>query len=202
MSRPVKYRTEAILDASLIMALERGPSALSVAGVARAIGAPSGSIYHRFSGKDVLVGALWLRAVERFQEGFLASISVDDPLQAAVSAATHVVRWSRSDLDHARLLLVHRSEDFLSSGWPEELAERNTRQRLAATTAIRKLTSLLGATDAESRTRVNFAVMSVPYGAVRPALSAGRRPEARLEGLVGETVIALLTPLVSRRDEP
>jgi len=200
MGRPTKYDADTILDACLAMALERGPSEFTVAGIARKMHAPSGSIYHRFSGKDVLIGTLWLRAVERFQDGFLEAVSVEDPLTAAVSAATHVVRWSRNDLDHARLLLVYRSADFLSSGWPEELQHRNEIQRSAVTTAMRKLTKRLGATHADGRARVRFAVTSVPYGAVRPALVAGRRPETRVEQLVEETALALLTPLVRGGD--
>ncbi|MCH7668869.1 MAG: TetR/AcrR family transcriptional regulator [Acidobacteria bacterium] len=201
MSRPPKYSTEQILDASLTMVLDGGPMKLSVAGVAQQIGAPSGSIYHRFSGKDALVGALWLRSVEKFQEGFTTAIAADEPLEAAIAAATHVVRWSRNEFDHARLLLVHRSRDFFGAGWPEELRDRNDRQRLKAQRAIRDLADRLGAVDADGLARVKFAVVSVPYGAVRPALSTGRRPPSILEVFVEETVVALLGPLAGRRKD-
>ncbi|HLU76197.1 MAG TPA: SRPBCC family protein [Nonomuraea sp.] len=73
-----------------------GPGAVTMTAVARSAGAPSGSVYHRFPGRPALLAALWLRTVDRFQQGFLAALDTDPPSQAAPAAARHVIEWSRA----------------------------------------------------------------------------------------------------------
>lgn len=51
-------------------------------------GAPKGSVYHRFGTLDELLAPLWLRAARRSQAAFLAALDVEDPTEAAVSAAS------------------------------------------------------------------------------------------------------------------
>ncbi|MEJ7734392.1 MAG: TetR family transcriptional regulator [Polyangiaceae bacterium] len=46
--RPAKFDREELLDAALALVAEGGPAALTLAALARAAGAPTGSIYHRF----------------------------------------------------------------------------------------------------------------------------------------------------------
>jgi len=46
--------------------LDEGPRAVSVAAIAQASGAPTGTLYHRFGSRDGILAAAWLRALERF----------------------------------------------------------------------------------------------------------------------------------------
>ncbi|NOX28486.1 MAG: helix-turn-helix transcriptional regulator, partial [Actinobacteria bacterium] len=55
MGRRPKYSSDQILDAAASLLAADGPTALSVARIAARLGAPSGSIYHRFGSRDVLV---------------------------------------------------------------------------------------------------------------------------------------------------
>ncbi len=197
MSRPAKFTAEAILDTSLALVSEHGPSALTITAVAERLGAPSGSIYHRFSGRDVLAAALWLRSLRRFQAGFLSALHDPDPLRAAHRAAMHVVRWSRGHPSEARLLFLHRSEDLAHTGWPQDLRDENAALRKQLESAIGGLCRSLAApaSDSDFRRRVRFAVVDIPYAAVRQSLAAGRRPHPSLDGLAEEAVTALLAPL-------
>lgn len=204
VSRPAKYPIDQILDRSRDVVLASGPAGLTVAAVADLLGAPSGSIYYRFSGRDVLAASLWLRAVRRFQAGFVSELDNPDPLEAAVAAARHVVRWSGQHLDDARLLLLFRSGDLVRDGWPTDLQEENLRLQRQLEQGVKRLQSSLGAHNRDSRHRVRFAVIDVPYAAVRPSLIMGRRPANSVEGLVAETVGQVLKPLIhhSREEAP
>ena len=197
MSRPAKFTAEAILDTSLALVAERGPSALTITAVAERLGAPSGSIYHRFSGRDVLAAALWLRSLRRFQSGFLSALDDTDPLRAARRAALHVVRWSRGNPSEARLLFLHRSEDLAHTGWPQDLRDEDAALRKQLESAIGGLCRSLAAPapDSDVHRRVRFAVVDIPYAAVRQSLAAGGRPHPSLDGLAEEAVTALLAPL-------
>lgn len=119
MPRPAKFDLEQILDAALAVFATDGARGLSIGRIAKLLGAPSGSVYHRFASRDGLVAALWLRAVERFQGGFLAHLSAADPLQGALAAAAHVLTWSRENPIESRLLLVHRWQDLMGEQWPK-----------------------------------------------------------------------------------
>lgn len=147
MPRPARFTTEAILDSSLALVSEHGPSALTVTAAADRLGAPSGSIYHRFSGRAALAGARWLRSVRRFQVGFLSALDDPDPLRAACRAAVHVVRWSRENPSEARLLLLHRSEDFAHADWPQDLRDENAALNRQLERAIGELCTSLAAPD-------------------------------------------------------
>lgn len=192
MGRPAAYGTEQILDTAATLIGEGGPAALSVARIADRLGAPSGSIYHRFRSRDILAASLWLRAVERFQDGWLDAVRHDDPRGAARMAAMHVLSWSRDHLDDARLLLLYRSDDLLNQGWPPELTQRNHQQRARIDKAIGALCDRLGAATAAERRRVIFAVIDIPYGAVRRPLAAGKRPPRELDAFVDDAVVAVI----------
>ncbi len=194
MSRPSKFSNEQVLDHCLRLSNQEGIQALTVSAVARSMGAPSGSIYHRFASRDVLVASLWLRTVDRFQQGFLAALDNTDPMTAAVEAARHTLTWSRANMDDAQFLLVHRRQDLLASGWPEEIREESTRQDDRGRQAMEQLCGAFGVVDADVE-RVHFAVVTIPMGAVRPALSRGIEPSEATEGLTLEAVRAVLAPL-------
>ena len=107
MGRPAKHDAETLLDAAAAIVADEGPVAVTMVAVARRAGVPSGSLYHRFPSRAALLGALWLRTVRRFKAGWLAALGGDDPL---VTAARHVVAWSRRNRAEALLLLHGASE--------------------------------------------------------------------------------------------
>jgi hypothetical protein len=60
MPRPAKFTPDAILKAASEIVATRGPGATTMGEIAAKIGAPSGSLYHRFQSRDELLGRLWL----------------------------------------------------------------------------------------------------------------------------------------------
>ncbi|MFD0539407.1 TetR/AcrR family transcriptional regulator [Actinomadura luteofluorescens] len=117
MGRPAKFGEDRILDAALAVTAEGGPAAATIAAIAERLGAPSGSLYHRFGSRDLLLATLWTRCVRRFQDGFVAALDAGD----AEAAALHTPRWCRGHPAEAAVLLLHRRRD-LAAAWPAELA--------------------------------------------------------------------------------
>ena len=60
MARPTKFTESQILDAAAAIIAAAGPGAATMSAIGTAIGAPSGSLYHRFRTRDELLGRLWL----------------------------------------------------------------------------------------------------------------------------------------------
>jgi AcrR family transcriptional regulator len=191
MGRRPKFSSEQIVDAAEEILASDGPGATTVVAIAEHLDAPSGSIYHRFASRDLILGHVWLRTVRRAQEGFLEAL-VDGSLDSATAAALHVPRWSRANLARAKILVLYRRED-LSSTWPDELGEELSGLNDAIATAVRNFTRLrYGATRRELVERVTFALIDVPYAAVRRHLIAGVAPPRSVDPLVERVVTEVL----------
>jgi AcrR family transcriptional regulator len=184
MPRPARYSVDDLLDAAAALVAAEGPAGVTMSAVARASGAPSGSMYHRFPTRAALCGELWLRTEGRFHAGFTAALSMSDDAQTrCVAAARFTVQWCRDHLHEAQVLLAG-ADALCAADWPEELATR--RKRLH-----RKLLRLLGGMDRDVD-RVTAAVVDIPYAVVRRHLLAGQRIPASVDAIVEDCARALL----------
>jgi AcrR family transcriptional regulator len=186
-----------ILDATRALVLADGPRAASVAAIAKASGAPAGTLYHRFGNRDGILTALWLRALERFQSRALAT-TADTVLETAVAMAAAAVHFARELPEDARILLTLRPDDLLD-GEPNV----TFRQTVAAMNAplIERLgefaRQLYGSSDARAVDAVARAVADLPYAVVRRHAGDDPMPPW-LEDDVSAAARALLTAEFNR----
>ena len=198
MPKPAKFTGAHILDAAAAIVAADGPAAATIGAIGTALGAPSGSIYHRFPSRDALLGRLWLDKAAFFQDAFAAAFydtlaAHGDPVRAGLDAALSLPRSVRADLTAARVMLLHRREDFLGGGWPDDMraeAERLGRQMDQTFTDVTR--RLFGSTTADARRMATFAVIDVPYAAVRRYVGAGKAPPAGVDDLVRMAYHAVL----------
>ncbi|MGV9637690.1 TetR/AcrR family transcriptional regulator [Nocardia rhamnosiphila] len=184
MGRSAKYDRGEILDAALALIAEQGPQAATLGAIARRLGAPTGSIYHRFASRDLIIAELWIRGIRRFQAGFVTALESGD----IEAAAMHSVRWCRTHTAEAAVLLLHRRED-LAQRWPGELGEQLRALNDDAAVAYRTLRARHPDLDGH---RLGFAVFDVPAGAVRRHLAELRPPPPWVDDLVRTAVRAVL----------
>jgi AcrR family transcriptional regulator len=182
VGRPAKFTEDQILDAALAITAEAGPGAATMAAIAGRLGAPTGSLYHRFGSRELLLATLWMRGVRHFQRGFVAALDGDD----ALAAALHTPEWCRRHPAEAALLLLHRRQE-LADAWPAELDLLNAR----VADALNSFTARHPGLDHE---RLIFATIDVPYGAVRRHLLARRPPPPLVDDLIRSTCRAVLPP--------
>jgi AcrR family transcriptional regulator len=190
--RPTLHDTQQLLDAAVALGARHGPAGITMAGVAKAAEAPSGSLYHRFESRDALLGELWLRTVVRFQAGFIEALASDPPLEACVRAARHTVGWSRRHAPEAQILL-RGARELGSAGWPPELRRRldATQEQLDA--ALRDAADRLPSRRGDRLERVLLVTVDIPYAVVRRHLATpGGEIPAGAEALVEESARALL----------
>lgn len=167
MAPPRKHETDVILDATRALVLAGGPRAASVAAIAKASGAPAGTLYHRFGNRDGVVTAAWLRALDRFQQRALQAVG-DTASDVAVAMAVSAVSFARDQPDDARLLLTIRPADLVD-GQPDAKFQ----QTLGAMNApliervMELAEQLYGTADARSVDAVNRAIADLPYAVVR-----------------------------------
>lgn len=185
MPRPAKHDEQMILEAAATLVAAGGPRAATVGAISQATGAPSGSIYHRFTTRDQLLGRLWLGRAARFQDAWVAALVEKDARAAGLAAALSLPRTAREDPDGARIMLLHRRDDFLAEGWPPEMKAEAERLRAQAAKGLSEMARrLFGRDTDETRQATAFATLDIPYGAVRRCISAGKRPPASLDALI------------------
>ena len=170
MPRPAKHSVDVMLDGARDLIFEGGAAAVTAVEVARAIGAPSGSIYHRFPRRDDLVAATWLRAQDRFATSFrAASASEEEP---AVAAAVSVITWTQRNPADAAVLLRNSLGELLRGDVSPALAARAR----AGRASVKRVLKELAAHHAVSLSDVTVAVVDLPYGVVRRTMESGRKP--------------------------
>jgi len=189
---PRKHETDAILDAARGLVLAEGPRAASVAAIAKASGAPVGTLYHRFGNRDGVVTAVWLRALERFQSRAMAA-SGSDPLEVAVEMAVAAVDFAEDCSEDARLLLTIRPGDLRDAEPDSEFTATLAAMNAPLVKRVAELArQLYGRGDARNIDAVTRAVVDLPYAVVRRhAHDDGLPPWVRAD--LAESVRALLT---------
>lgn len=183
-------------SAALRLVADRGPQAVTVAAVAKEVGAPTGSIYHRYESREQLLAELWMDVVEGFQAGFVAALAKADDVDGAAGAARFMAQWTREHALEARLLLLHRRQDFVAGDWPAPLAGRAAALEPQLGAALRAFARrAFGRSDAELMARLRYALLDAPFGGLKPYVQAGKPVPRVLDDLVEETVRATLGDL-------
>lgn len=194
MGRPPRFDVDTLLDAAATLAAAEGPRALTMAALARAAGAPNGSVYHRFPDQPSLLAALWLRTVTRFQDGVLSALVEEPPRAAAIAAARRAVDWSRANPEQARILLAG-PRAFGKADWSARDAEVGAELSARLEQALAGLAERLGVADQRGRSRVVLAVVDLPYAVIRRHLGGDGVIPAEEAELVAEAAAALLDGL-------
>jgi AcrR family transcriptional regulator len=163
---PRKHETEAILDAARGLVLAEGPRAASVAAIAKASGAPVGTLYHRFGNRDGILAATWLRALDRFQHLAMAA-TAESAVAAAVAMALSAIEFAREFPGDARLLLTVRPEDLVDADGGDLAAAVTTRNAPLVDRLRQLARELYGTDDRRSLDALQRAVVDLPYAAVR-----------------------------------
>ena len=199
MPRHPKFSEAEIIDAAGALAAAAGPEAATIGAIGARLAAPSGSIYHRFATRDVLLGRLWLAKAAYFQDRFVAALETPDPQAAGLAAALSIAAAARADLRAARIMLLHRREDFLSVRWPADMAAEAARLGAQVEAALRDITRrLFGRVSPRALRLTSFAVLDVPLAAVRRHVAANESPPPLVDELVRKAYEALI-PRKGRR---
>jgi AcrR family transcriptional regulator len=184
MPRPRTHDIDTVLDAARAIVLDQGARAATVTAIAKASGAPTGSLYHAFKTRDEILAAAWRRAATRSQTDWLEAAEHEDPVQAGVDMALSLLAFARAHTEDTHLLLGMRLED-LTDG-PADLGPVND----PVVQTIGALAQRL--TGTARHERAVLATVDLPYGAIRRRLLGGTPPPRALDGPVAAAARAIL----------
>lgn len=189
MGRNAHFNNEQFIDAALKIAAGQGPMAVTIAAVAGEIGAPVGSVYHRFLSRDVLMAKVWLRVVASFQDEFLSALEKGEGIEAAL----HTPRWVRLYPAEARIILLYRREELVVGDWPEDLKSRALDVKLRLDVGISEYAArTFGKAGQEEINRTVFAIIDVPYAIVLRYIRQGKKPPRQVEDYITKTYYAIM----------
>jgi len=189
MGRTAHFNNEQFVDAALKIAARHGPAAMTIAAVAREVGAPVGSVYHRFPSRDILLAEVWLKVVSSFQVAFLQALKKGEGLDAAL----HTPRWVRQYPVEARILLLYRREELLAGDWQDDLKERVLRVKCALDDGLNDYAKrAFGKSGREEINRTVYALIDVPYAAVIRYIRQGVKPPREVEDYIRQTYLAIM----------
>ena len=193
-----KFSQMDFLSAAQAIAAAEGPAAVTIAAISARLGAPTGSFYHRFASRNVVLGELWLGTVLDFREGISAALDAGDGLRAAL----HTPAWVRAHPDNARLLLMYDRKDFVQGEWPEELRERvaEMTERMEAG-SLRQARVIFGDDGREEVRFAQFLISEVPVAAVRQHLVRREAPPPLVDRLIRTTYRAVVADYRARKRE-
>lgn len=187
MVRTARFSDTEILVEARHIAAREGLRGLSINRLARACGAPTGSLYHRFSGLAEIKGRLLATAIEAATAALLTALP-DQPEAAGLA----LLRWARTAPDDARVLVRAQTEQVTLPGAFETrcLAARATID--AALEAAMDNRPDRGDAPMDRHVRFRFACIDGPTAAIATALTAGTLDHPDIDRLIADIARAAL----------
>jgi AcrR family transcriptional regulator len=198
--RTAQFDERQILDAAERMIARDGPAAATIRAIAQALGAPTGSIYHRFASRDVLLAEVWLACAAAFQDGYYRRLRrAGDATAAGREAALYMAERVRERPREARVLLLHRREDFVERAWPAAMRRRAAvLGEQVRVELCRFAERLCGRRDAVTLRGLAYALLEAPLAAVKRHVEANEPPPPDVDQWILLTYDAVIARLKER----
>jgi len=185
------HTADGLLDAAVDLFAADGARGVTMSGVARAAGAPSGSVYHRFPDRAALLAALWRRTVDAFGAAYDAELGDAPDPAAAVRAARWVVEWCRREPSSAAILHAGPSS-FEPDSWSPADRDAHALARKAREAAMSRAIASVARQAGVRRDEAAFAMVGLPLAVVGQHLRVSEVVPAGAGGLVERLAARLL----------
>lgn len=197
MVRTARFSEKDFVDATTALVAEGGPAAATMQAIARRVGAPTGSIYHRFESRAAVIGMAWNTAYASFVGTLAPLLREGRPRDAALA----ILPWSREDGHRARFLLLNETVTLFEDSPPpaplraalETLEEEFDGAFRACVAACGD-----GTVRDEELARAKFLIFDAPIAILRPHLSRGAAPPSFAERMIAELHAGM--PVAVRQD--
>lgn len=185
MVRTALFSENDFIDAAMALVAEGGPAAATMQAIARRVGAPTGSIYHRFESRAAVLGTAWNSAYASFVGTLAPLLHEGRPREAALA----ILPWTRENGHRARFLLLNEPVTlFEDSPPPAPLRERLEVLESEFDAAFQDCVAACGdgTVSDEQLARAKFLIFDAPIAILRPHLSRGAPLPPFAEGMIAD----------------
>lgn len=172
MVRTARFSEIDFIDATMALVAEGGPAAATMQAIARRVGAPTGSIYHRFESRTALLAMAWNRAYGSFISRLSPLLRAGRPQDAARA----ILPWSQENELRARFLLLNDPTTlFEDNPPPAPLRDQLEEMERAFDEAFQACVAACGdgSVSDEQLARAKFLIFDAPIAILRPYLGRG-----------------------------
>jgi AcrR family transcriptional regulator len=181
MVRNVRFADEAFIEAAIALVAEGGPAVATIGAIGRRVGAPIGSIYHRFDSRAAVLATAW----SRIHGGFVERLAPLLRAGRSEAAALAIAAWAREDVQRARFLLLNETGVLLDDPPPAALLQEIAGQEEVLDAAFQAGLALSGdAAHPRHVARGRFIIFDGPIALLKPHLLAGNAPPDWVDGLI------------------
>jgi AcrR family transcriptional regulator len=185
MVRTARFAAGHFVDAATALVSEGGPGAATLQAIARRVGAPTGSIYHRFESRSAILAAAWNAGYGTLAAVLVPLLRAGRPREAALA----LLPWVAEDGHRARFVLLHEPVALFEDAPPPE-ALRREMERLEEDMdqAFRACVARCGdgAVRDEDLARARFLIFDAPIAILRPHLLPGAAVPAFAGQMIAE----------------
>lgn len=172
MVRTARFSPDVFVDAAMALVAEGGPASVTMQAIARRVGAPTGSIYHRFESRSAILGTAWNTAYGSFVRALSPLLRAGRCREAALA----IIPWAAEDERRARFLLLNDVVTlFEDAPPPAPLREELERLEEEFDSAFHACLALrcAGSIRDEDLARAKFLIFDAPIAILRPHLLKG-----------------------------
>jgi AcrR family transcriptional regulator len=186
MVRTARFSAEHFIDAAIALVAEGGPGSATMQAIARRVGAPTGSIYHRFESRSAILAAAWNASYGSLARVLTPLLQSGRPREAALA----LLPWAGGDRHRACFLLLHEPISLFEDAPPPESLRQEMEQLegemdQAFRACIARISD--GTIREEDLARAKFLIFDAPIAILRPHLQA----ESAIPGFVGQMIVEL-----------
>jgi len=186
MARQALFTSQAFVDAAIELVAEGGGSAATLQAIARKVGGPTGSIYHRFQSRAEIMATAWISIHGQFGRRLRAALEQGGALAAALA----IPDWARKDAIRARFLLLNDPGSLIGGSPPEALRGAIEREEQELETAFQDHVQMAAGPDSEpddeTQTRARFLIFDAPIALTSPHLAADAPIPAFVDTMIRE----------------
>lgn len=185
MVRLAKFNENHFIDSAIEIAAQCGFAAVSMSAIALKVGAPIGSVYHRFDSRGAILARAWLRVKADFRSE-VASLWVnsDGDTWAGVHA---LLDWCRRKPVYARFLLqCEDTPDFSGANAalsPQLMAELEAEQAELDACFERCMAAMQG-DGTHLGSTLRFMLIDAPVAMIKPYLTQNQPIPASADAML------------------
>lgn len=182
MVRLAKFNENHFIDSAIEIAAQCGFAAVSMSAIALKVGAPIGSVYHRFDSRSAILARAWLRVKADFRSD-VASLwaSGDGDTWAGVHA---LLEWCRRKPVYARFLLQCEDNPDFNGALSAELTAELEAEQAELDACFERCMAALQGDGSHLSSTLRFMLIDAPVAIVKPYLTQNQPIPASADAML------------------